>query len=271
LDDQYTEQADWDGYLTGQFDYVYDFETDPKVTIETGLSLYGNRQDEQSQVDTRLYELQVGPRLAFSPQIGRTLDIRPYLVVNDLTQGGAATFSGLGGGINCSYHDSPSGAWELGVRYVQRDYPGPEQVGLTGPRTRLSMGKTFELSESTMGSLTASAFNENADDDWAAYWEYGVEGSVQYLFGSPLEIIPQPWAGSLVLGLFDKNYAAENLVIAPGIKREDDTLRASASVTVALSAGLALVASVGYTEVDSNLLNYVNDNKFVSLSAMGRF
>ena len=174
-------------------------------------------------------------------------------------------------GISCSYHDSPSGAWELGVRYVQRDYPGPEQVGLTGPRTRLSMGKTFELSESTMGSLTASAFNENADDDWAAYWEYGVEGSVQYLFGSPLEIIPQPWAGSLVLGLFDKNYAAENLVIAPGIKREDDTLRASASVTVALSAGLALVASVGYTEVDSNLLNYVNDNKFVSLSAMGRF
>jgi hypothetical protein len=74
-----------------------------------------------------------------------------------------------------------------------------------------------------------------------------------------------------VLGLFDKNYAAENPGIAPGVKRADDTLRASASVTVALSAGLALVASVGYTEVDSNLLNYVNDNKFVSLSAMGRF
>ncbi len=48
-------------------------------------------------------------------------------------------------------------------------------------------------------------------------------------------------------------------------------MRASASVTVALSAGLALVGSVGYTEVDSNVPNYLNDNKFVSLSAMGRF
>jgi len=271
LDDQYTEQADWDASLTGQFNYAYDFETEPKVTLEVGLSLTASRQDEQTQVDTQLYELQAGPRLELSPQIGYTLDIRPYLLVNDLTLDGAATFSGLGGGISCSYGESPASTWELGVRYVQRDYSNPEQVGLTGPRTRLSVGKTFGFSERIMGSLTASAFNENADDDWATYWEYGVGGSVYYNFDSPLKITTQPWIGSLVLGLYDKNYAVENPLIDPDIKRKDDTLRASASVTVSLSAGLALVASVGYTEVDSNLLNYLNDNKFVSLSVMGRF
>ena len=79
LDEQYTRQADWDISLAGQFNYVYDFETEPSTTLEAGVSAYSSWQDKQSQIDTTLFELQA----VLTVQVGKTesLNIVPHLFV----------------------------------------------------------------------------------------------------------------------------------------------------------------------------------------------
>ena len=99
LDEQYTRQPDWDISLAGQFNYVYDFETEPSTTLEAGVSAYSSWQDKQSQIDTTLFELQVGPRVILTPKPGSALDLRPYVVVNDMALGGKDSFEGIGGGF----------------------------------------------------------------------------------------------------------------------------------------------------------------------------
>ena len=55
LNEQYTRQSDWDVSLVGQFNYVYDFQTEPSATLETGVSAYSSWQNTQSQVDTTIF------------------------------------------------------------------------------------------------------------------------------------------------------------------------------------------------------------------------
>ena len=50
LETEYAEQSDWDVNATSQFSYIYDFRTEPAMTLNMDLSLYANRQNEQSQI-----------------------------------------------------------------------------------------------------------------------------------------------------------------------------------------------------------------------------
>ncbi len=267
LADQYTEQSDSDFSVTGQFQYVYDFEAEPVVTFDAGLSVYANRQDDQNQLDTRLIELTAGPRFEFSPSVRNFQEIKPYLLVSDLVMDDNDMFRDLGGGFSVSSRQ----AWNLDARYVERDYDDSSQAGLEGPRTRLTFGNTFAVSDQISGSLAVTAFDENTEDNWAAYREYSISTTLQRIFESPIPDAIQPWTGSLTLGFSDKGYQAANPSIDPDKVRKDNTLRASISLTIPFWLNTALITTVGYTEVDSNLPNYANENWFTSVSTMIQF
>ena len=281
LDEQYTRQSDWDVSLAGQFNYVFDFETEPIATLETGLSAYSSWQDTQSQVDTTLFELQFGPRFVFTPNPGTALDLRPYALVNDMALGGKDSFEGVGAGLDLAFRTSMTSAWTAGTRYVERDYNQVEEVGLKGPRTRLFAGRTFGLSDLTIGTINLSAFNEDTHEKSSAYWEYGLQVLVQHnlagqspqprLFGRPLTFSPAPWTVSLNIGFYDKSYDEANPGVDASVVRQDDTLRSSASLVIPLTAQLNLLSTAGYTDVRSNLPNYTNENWFASLSVLGQF
>jgi len=281
LDEQYTHQSDWDVSLAGQFNYVFDFETEPIATLETGLSAYSSWQDTQSQVDTTLFELQFGPRFVFTPKPGTALDLRPYALVNDMTLGGKDSFEGVGAGLDLALRTSMTSAWTAGARHVDRNYSQVEEVGLKGPRTRLFAGRTFGLSDLTIGTINLSAFNEDTHEKSSAYWEYGLQVLIQHnfadlspqprLFGRPLTFSPAPWTGSLNIGFYDKSYDEANPGVDASVVRQDDTLRSSASLVIPLTARLNLLTTAGYTDVRSNLPNYTNENWFSSLSVLGQF
>ena len=281
LDEQYTHQSDWDVSLAGQFTYVFDFETEPSATLETGLSAYSSWQDTQSQVDTTLFELQFGPRFVFTPNPGTALDLRPYALVNTMTLGGKDSFEGVGAGLDLALRTSMTSAWTAGTRYVDRDYSQVEEAGLKGPRTRLFAGRTFGLSDLTIGTTNLSAFNEDTHEKSSAYWEYGLQVLIQHnlaglspqprLFGRPLTFTPAPWTVSLNIGFYDKSYDEANPGVDASVVRQDDTLRSSASLVIPLTAQLNLLSTAGYTDVRSNLPNYTNENWFASLSVLGQF
>ena len=278
LDDKYTRQSDWDVSLAGQFSYVYDFETQPSKVLETRVSVYSSKQDKQSQVDTTLAEIQFGPTVGLTPQAGHALDIRPYVLVNDMTLGktfyiglNGGTFTGLGGGLDLNHKTSMTNAWNLGGRYVNRDYDNATEVGLKGPRTRLFAGKTFGLSSMTIGTVNLNAFNEDTDEASSAYWEYGVQGTIQHILGTPFSFSPQPWTASVTIGFYDKAYDEANPGVDASTVRKDDTLRTSASLVIPLNFNISLLATAGYTDVRSNLPNYTNENWFSSISMMGQF
>ena len=271
LDDKYTHQPDWDVSVAGQFSYIYDFETEPSKVLETRLSVYSSKQDKQSQVDTTLAEVQFGPTVGLTPQPGQALDIRPYVLVNDMALGGKDSFSGLGGGLDLNYKTSMTSAWNLGGRYVDRDYDNVAEAGLEGPRTRLFAGKTFGLSSMTIGTVNLNAFNEDTDETSSAYWEYGVQGTIQHILGTPFSFSPQPWTASVTIGFYDKAYDEANPGVDASTVRKDDTLRTSTSLVIPLNFNISLLATAGYTDVRSNLPNYTNENWFSSISMMGQF
>jgi hypothetical protein len=271
LDDKYTHQPDWNISVAGQFSYIYDFETEPSKVLETRVSVYSSKQDEQSQIDTTLAEVQFGPNVGLTLQPGHALDIRPYVLVNNMALGGKDSFNGFGGGLDLNYKTSMTSAWNLGGRYVDRDYDNAAEAGLKGPRTRLFAGKTFGLSSMTIGTVNLNAFNEDTDETSSAYWEYGVQGTIQHILGTPFSFTPQPWTASVTVGFYDKAYDEANPGVDANTVRKDDTLRTSASLVIPLNFNISLLATAGYTDVRSNLPNYTNENWFSSISMMGQF
>ena len=271
LDDKYTHQPDWDISVAGQFSYIYDFETEPSKVLETRVSVYSSKQDEQSQIDTTLAEVQFGPNVDLTLQPGHALDIRPYVLVNNMALGGKDSFNGFGGGLDLNYKTSMTSAWNLGGRYVDRDYNNAAEVGLEGPRTRIFAGKTFRLSSMTLGTINLNAFNEDTDETSSAYWEYGIQGTIQHILGAPFSFTPQPWNASVTVGFYDKSYDEANPGVDANTVRKDETLRTSANLVIPLNFNISLLATAGYTDARSNLPNYTNENWFSSISMMGQF
>ena len=271
LETEYAEQSDWDVNATSQFSYIYDFRTEPAMTLNMDLSLYANRQNEQSQIDTELLELKTGGSFLFSTDLEQTFELKPFLVANDLTLNSVGTFSAFGGGLTVNRRVSPTRSWTIEARYVEREYDNASQSGFEGPRTRLTFSHTQSISERTIGVVNAIVFDENAKDDSAAFRQYALSGTLQRVLDPLGGLSLQPWMGSLVVGYSDKEYQAASEAIDPNTVRSDATVNTSASLTVPLWLNTALVTLIGYTDVDSNLPNYTNENLFTMVSVMGQF
>ena len=164
-----------------------------------------------------------------------------------------------------------SSSWNVGTRYVDRDYSQTDEIGLKGPRTRIFGGRTFGISDMTIGTINLSAFNEDTDEKSSAYWEYGAQAVVQHILGKLLTFSPSPWMLSMTAGFYDKSYDEANPSVDASVVRKDQTLRTSASLVIPLTVNLNLMTTAGYTDVDSNLPNYANENWFSSLSVLGQF
>ena len=271
LETEYAEQSDWDVNATSQFSYIYDFRTEPAMTLNMDLSLYANRQNEQSQIDTQLLELKTGGSFLFSTDLEQTFELKPFLVANDLTLNSVGTFSAFGGGLTVNRRVSPTRSWSLEARYVERDYDDASQSGFEGPRTRVTFSHTTSISDRMTGVVNAIAFDENAKEDSAAFKQYALSGTLQRVLDPLGGLSLQPWMGSLVVGYSDKEYQAASEAIDPNTVRSDATVNTSASLTVPLWLNTALVTMIGYTDVDSNLPNYTNENLFTMVSVMGQF
>ena len=76
---------------------------------------------------------------------------------------------------------------------------------------------------------------------------------------------------SFNIGFYDKSYDEANPGVDASVVRQDDTLRTSASLVIPLTSRLNLLTTAGYTDVDSNLPNYANENWFSSVSVLGQF
>ena len=271
LETEYAEQSDWDVNATSQFSYIYDFRTEPAMTLNMDLSLYANRQNEQSQIDTQLLELKTGGSFLFSTDLEQTFELKPFLVANDLTLNSVGTFSAFGGGLTVNRRVSPTRSWTIEARYVEREYDNASQSGFEGPRTRLTFSHTQSISERTIGVVNAIVFDENAKEDSAAFRQYALSGTLQRVLDPLGGLSPQPWMGSLVVGYSDKEYQKASETIDPNTVRSDSTINTTVSLTVPLWLNTALVTMIGYTDVDSNLPNYINENLFTMVSVMGQF
>jgi len=270
LDEEYLGQPDWDLSLTGQFSYVYDFDTEPAFTIESNLLALQTKQNTFSQIDTSTFEIQLGPRVVLNPKSGTAADLRPYLLVNSMAMGGKDSFDAMGGGLDFDWRASRSMTWRLGARLADRDYKQATEKGLDGDRLRAFGGASLALTDTTLGSLTLSSLRENAQDKAFAYSELGVQADVQRIFGNFLN--PQfPGSTLLSIGFFSKAFDEASPTIDPNVVREDQTLRLNGAVTLPLNTNFSFLITAGYTDVNSNLPNFTNENWFSSLSVLVQF
>ena len=102
LDNQFTAQSDWNGFVIVSLEYLYDFKTVHGEMFEATALLYGARQVTQSQVNLGIAELTAGPRMALIPNLVSHLTVRPYGIFTFVALDDARYYWAPGGGFEFS-------------------------------------------------------------------------------------------------------------------------------------------------------------------------
>jgi hypothetical protein len=275
LNDQFTEQPDYDAFVSARINYSYDMQTEPRRSIDAELSFYGAEQQDQSQISTRYVEFRVGPRFQVPPELIDGLSVRPYGAADYISLGREETFKSAGGGIDATYILSPRWSFNTDLLNLYRQYNDStnsiDQSELDGYRGSYSVGGAYNLSGATRLSLAGTVTREETRTAGQNNWEYALTGAVRHSFAAPLNLTDRAWAASLSVSGSMTEYDGPNSTIDPDVTRNDETLRLNLLLTVPVTDDLALIATAGYTLVDSNLPNYEYDNYSASVGVIRRF
>lgn len=275
LDDQFTSQGDADAFLSAQASHVYDFETEPSKTFETDLSIYANEQSDQSSVNTRFFDLRIGPRLALPRAWVEDVEVRPFLNGDYLTLGGEETFASYGAGLTARWRATDTLELQGDGRFLVRDYnnsdSSPGQDAANGHRHRYGLGTRYLLTPSTVLRAGLALARDEAKTASQSNWEYGVSAAVQHSFQAPFALTAAPWTTSLDLYASVREYDGPNPVIDPDETRNDEIIRTNLLLTIPLGADLAMILTGGFAKVDSTLPNFEYDNFSASVGFLRRF
>lgn len=276
LSDSSTEQPDVDQFFAAQLQYAYDLGTVPSRWLEVDLNLYGSNQATQDQLDTRLAHLKVGPRFAPMPETFSDLVIRPFVSGEYIGLADRAYYSAYGGGVEVEVPYDDRLAFDGEATIYDRTYydtaSNPTNSLLDGPRSTVRANARYALAPNTAVILSASVLREETRTGGENNWAYELGGTVQQVVPSPVDdFLPAPWILSLSLSGIHSEYDAPNDTIDPTVTREDDKWRAVFVTSVPVRADTAVVLTLSYTDVDSNLPNFTYSNLSAALGAVFRF
>ncbi|MFQ5620068.1 MAG: tetratricopeptide repeat protein, partial [Rhodospirillales bacterium] len=108
LDDEFTEQPDYNGFALVSLRHAYDLHTQAGDYIETNADFFGSRQIEQTQVDLLLGSINTGYRAKLLPETLTNATWRPYVLADAVRLDRALFFYTYGGGLNFTNRFNPN-------------------------------------------------------------------------------------------------------------------------------------------------------------------
>ncbi len=119
--------------------------------------------------------------------------------------------------------------------------------------------------------MGGSVQRENTDLAASANWEYGVLAGIQQSIDSPIGIGRGPWFLSLNGGVLFTNYDEANMIIDPGVTRQDREKRIMLQIGIPLVDRMAFMTSAQYRNIGSNLPNFEYNDTAVTVGALWNF
>ncbi len=271
LNDEFTQQADYNLFAAIDLRHRYDLQRQDRSEIDTRFSFYEAKQQDQEQLDLYYLRISSGPRTAFAPDLFDNVFVRPYGQA-DYTWLENSTYSAsFGGGLEAEIPVNARNALSLDMQLRQNIYRNSasrphnsrqdsldKEISATfrhlpGGKTTVGINlryliRTARISSNSYRQLAATGF-----------WSAG--------FDSPLQDLPSPWKVSLAVTRQIKAYRGIDLTIDPLHRRYDEEWRLGLSGEIPLSGEWSLFTNLSRSVVNSNQPNFDYTNTVVSLGA----
>lgn len=258
LSSQFARQEDWNWF--GQVTAVYsrDLGNQRGDAIETRVTGYYAKQFELSDLDLGLAEIEIGPRLAISPNASLNL----YGIGYQSFLAEAAYSTSVGAGASLRNRVGEIGTVETTVEYRRRffydSYPYPNAEDQAGDLLSTSFGWAGALGPIRLAGRVGYDRNWTGDDAVAHYGydRYSAEIGVPV----DIDIGLGKWRVTPTLGGSLTRYDEPNPMVNTAITREDDEYRYGAVVETALGKRLGLRGQAMQSVTTSSLPNYETNN-----------
>ncbi|MDA0341817.1 MAG: tetratricopeptide repeat protein, partial [Proteobacteria bacterium] len=275
LDSKFTNQADFDSFGIVRVSHSYDFGVEPKIELESELTLYGANQATQDQLDTSLAQIKTGPRLVIDPDLIRGLEVRPYLRWDTVNLAERQYYMALGGGIGGNYAIDTITRLSFDSYIVERTHnntaSSPSLTDLNGPRAAVSLSVSRALTPVLRASVSADLSREASADRGRRNWSYEGSATLTRVFDSPFPTFTGPWSVAGTVQAAKTIYDEPTASIDPDITREDETYSGQLVGTVQVNRSISLVTTGLYKKARSNLPNFIYDNWSFSVGLAVQF
>jgi tetratricopeptide (TPR) repeat protein len=273
LSNDATAKSDRNLFFAGNFQHVYDLQTQGGEAIESTVNAYASRQDEQRQVDVIVAQLTSGPRLPlrFLPQGS----IRPFLGLDYIVLDDVRYFWAPVAGAAVRSQLTPTTGVEVGADIRDRRYRDsnkrPNNSDQDGLVTSLSAQITQQLLPYLQVNAAIAYSDEQAREAFQANEEIAFTLGAAVLFPGPLQLTAAPWTLSANVTRALAYYDRPDPTINANVVRDDLDWRANATLAVPLTESLGLIVSGGLFRRESTLQLYAYRNSFASVGASWRF
>ena len=278
LDDEFTEQEDYNFFVVGNLNHNYDMQNQEGDSWETSLTLYTSRQFDQSQLNLTFLQVDTGPRRKLMPDSLDNASMRPYVKASAVTLDDEYYFGTAGIGVNFTNQFNSRLAGNLDFSGSKKSYDATSSSPTLNQRSsverEISAGIQYVIDQQTVMMVNASMVDESAKRDENSNREYALSLAFSRTY-APLITIPTadpaPWATSASITRQSTKYDDPDVFVDPDNVRHDKEWRFNLSTSVPVYRAFSLVGSLGHARVKSSIRNFEYDNTFVMLGANWRF
>ena len=224
LDDQFTNKADRNYFVSAQLSHSYDLLTQRSEIVESSATLYVSEQDKQKQLDIVFLEAQTGIRGPFLQDIVPGATMKPYILGNMVyLQDSWYQFSvGFGANIVLPLTQRLRTTVNLESKseHFRNDSERLNASQQSGVEASLSADAAYVLSETQQVGLRTSAASQEAKENFNGFREFQIGGSFTQLFAIPaLEDGPATLSASVTRS--SSHYNQANATVVANRKRRD--------------------------------------------------
>ncbi|MEQ8246238.1 MAG: tetratricopeptide repeat protein [Alphaproteobacteria bacterium] len=274
LDDQFTNKADRNYFVSAQLSHSYDLLTQRNEIVESSGTLYVSEQDKQKQLDIVFLEAQTGIRGPFLQDLVPGGTMKPYILGNMVYLQDSWYQFTVGFGANIvmplSQRLRTTINLESKSEHFRNDSERLNASQQSGVEASLSADATYVLSETQQVGVRTSAASQEAKENFNAFREFQIGGSFTQLFAIPaLEEGPASVSASVTRS--SSHYNQPNTTVVSGRKRRDQEWRWSLTGAVPITPDWTIVSTFQRSTVSSNIPNFENRSSAITLGASRRF
>jgi hypothetical protein len=268
-------RADTDAFAAISVTHVYDTDDLAGDTIETRLTLYGNRQFHRHLLNTALAELDTGPRFRLGGAAAGSPTVRPYVLGNVFELGGSEYFWSGGGGVSgrmaLTGRVTAEAAVETRSLSFNTTAAQPSATNKDAQQTLLRTLAIYAPSERTLLSALVQGSSYDARAPFETYKELLVTLGYTRRFAAPWTWREQPWAVTFGVSHASRWYDAPDIALDPAHTRDDSEWNLGGALIVGLAPQLDFRLEVQQIWANSNVLLYDYRNTAVLGSLELRF
>ncbi|MHB2166333.1 surface lipoprotein assembly modifier [Alsobacter sp. R-9] len=275
LADQTTTQTpDWNAFALSSMNYAWAFN-ERGDAVEFNLATYFAVQARITRLDAAIADAQVGPRFALPNDTVPNLSVRPYAIGTYTALGGSTYFSGGGAGFSVRHDTGPIGTFDHFLEYRRRLYQNSEDYPLATEQTGNLWSYTLQTTGTVVpgvrwvGRLLANL--NDAQTAFNSFRQVGVEIGFPIEFTGPVTLGEGSWILTPNAGIGTFRYDGPDPSVDPGVTRNDLDWRVGLRLDVPVAKAVGIVTQVGYSVIDSNIVNYDARNLSVSVGTTFRF